>query len=1076
MFRTLRSVALYIVLLFFIPTTANAQFFGQNKVQYKDLKWKRFDTPHFHIFFYEGGKYIAEFAADVLEKELTNFQDEFDYTIKKKIPVLLYNSHNDFQQTNVISQYLVEGIGGVTELFKNRVFLPYEGSYSQYRHVLHHELVHAFVNDMIYGGSVQNLIASGIKLRLPLWFSEGLAEYLSVGWDTRSDMIVRDGTVHDYLQTNRMSPYPQGQSIFRYIEDKYGRQKVIDIVRRINITKSLDRGFKSSLGMEFEKLIDQWDLAMKRKYWPDISDRLNPEEMATRMTDHVKLRNSLNLSPALSPNGNEIAYMTNVNGFADIYLMSAIDGKVISKLVGGQKSAALEELHWLSPGISWSPDGKNLALSVKAGDQDALTIININKKDFDQHKFDLDGVFDAAWSPDGSEITFQGTLHGAADIYAYNVHSNDLRKITNDYFTDSSPDWSPDGSKILFVSDRKNNVDEYINNNNNNAYSSSNGNDTNNFLGSIDSPAIRYNGAGSRKKQVGSHFSKNSMFNHEFESTDIYLMNSDGSNIERITFDPYNDGSPVWGPDGKKFLYISEATGISNVYVFDLETRKSYPITNTLTGVYQLSLSDDGRKLVFCAYNNGGWDVFMMKNPLEKESLAEKMEKTVFFTQLAEDNKDSQENLLANEEQGSEGVLNQDFSQYVFDEDVRNILDEDGTMGDVIGDDIANYITADGDYEINDYKITFSPDIVYGNYGYDTFFGVQGSSIFQFSDMLGNHVIQLATDLYFDLRNSSYQLQYQYLARRTNYGIGIYNQANFFTQFTSSNNIVPIRLRNYGFNFYASKPFSKFSRVDLSFALQRVNQEYLGLGFDQFNQSVTAYRTTLNIARDTSRWYLIGPVDGMRTNFLVSYNPPIGGGDRKIEFLTLIGDMRRYYRLSRDVLFAFRMSGGLSEGNTAETFFVGGVPNWLNRKFKGGIQTDLEDVYFSHWVGPLHGTDYYELQGNRYAIINTELRFPFIQTLLMGWPVPILWQNVSGLLFADIGSAWVDGSFKGTENRINPNTNLSSKVFKDLRSGFGTGINVGLLGLLYARIAVAWSYDLENTSKPKYYISLAGDW
>ncbi len=1075
MIKYIQRLIVFSTILFFIPVSAYAQIFGQNKVQYKDLKWKRFETPHFHIFFYDGGKYLAEFGAEVMEEELNKLQDEFDYTIKKKIPVLLYNAHNDFQQTNVINQFLTEGIGGVTELFKNRIFLPYEGSYSQFRHVLHHELIHAFVNDMIYGGSIQNLISSGIQLRLPLWFAEGLAEYLSVGWDTRADMIVRDGTIHDYLQTY-MSPYPQGQSIFRYIEDKYGREKVVDVVRRVNITKSLDRGFKSSLGMEFEKLIDEWDLAMKRKYWPDISDRLNPEEFSTRMTDHIKLRNSMNLSPALSPNGNEIAYMTNVNGYADIYLMSAIDGKIIKKLVGGQKSAALEELHWLSPGISWSPDGKNLALSVKAGDQDALTIINIRKRDFTQFKFDLDGVFDAAWSPDGKEIAFQGTLHGAADIYAYNVENGNLRQITKDYFSDGSPNWSPDGSKILFVSDRKNNVEEYIDNDNNNAGGSttysgySNGGGI--VLGSVDD-GVQNNING----QSSDIYPINSMYAHDYQGTDIYMMNADGSNIERLTFDPYDDGSPVWGPDGKQFLYISEASGIANVYIYNLETRDSYPITNTLTGVYQLSLSPDGRKLVLSAYNNNGWDIFMLKNPLEKESLAENMKKTVFFTQLAEKEEQDKPFLANMDDTEFEIEEKQDLSQYVFDDDIRNVLDGDIELKETIGDDISNYKSANGEFNINDYKITFSPDIVYGNYAYDTFFGVQGSSIFQFSDMLGNHVIQLATDLFFDLRNSSYQLSYIYLPRRTNYAIGMYNQANFFTQLVSDGNfteLVGIRLRNFGLNFSASRPFNKFSRVDFSVAIQQVKQDFLSPFYTEFNRSITAYRSSLNISRDTSQWYIVGPIDGARSNLFLSYNPPIGSPNNRLEFFTAIGDVRKYFRLSRDVSFALRASAGLSEGDTPETFFLGGVPNWINRKFSGGrIRSDFDDVFFSHWIGPLHGSDYYELIGNRFSIINAELRFPFIQALLLGWPLPLYMQNLSGLLFADVGAAWNNSDFNATEKV--QGFSGSTSVFKDMRSGFGTGMNIGLLGF-YARFAVAWKYDLDGTGKPKYYLSLAGDW
>jgi len=93
----------------------------------------------------------------------------------------VYNSHNDFQQTNVVNEYLQEGIGGVTEMFKNRITIPFEGSYQLFKHVIAHELGHAIINDMIYGGSLQSMITNGISLELPLWFNEGICEYESGG-------------------------------------------------------------------------------------------------------------------------------------------------------------------------------------------------------------------------------------------------------------------------------------------------------------------------------------------------------------------------------------------------------------------------------------------------------------------------------------------------------------------------------------------------------------------------------------------------------------------------------------------------------------------------------------------------------------------------------------------------------------------------------------------------------------------------------------------------------------------------------------------------------------------------------
>jgi len=178
----------------------SAQYFGKNKVQYKSFEWYYIQSSHFDIHFYEGGKILADFVAEVAEAALVQIENGWKYNLKGRVPIIVYNSHNDFQQTNVIEEYLEEGVGGVTEAFKNRIILPYEGSYSQFRHVIHHELTHAVMFDMFYGGMFPSSIYTASVFQIPLWIAEGLAEYESTGWNTETDMFNRDATINGYLE------------------------------------------------------------------------------------------------------------------------------------------------------------------------------------------------------------------------------------------------------------------------------------------------------------------------------------------------------------------------------------------------------------------------------------------------------------------------------------------------------------------------------------------------------------------------------------------------------------------------------------------------------------------------------------------------------------------------------------------------------------------------------------------------------------------------------------------------------------------------------------------------------------
>ena len=204
--------------------------FGQNKVQYKTFDWYYIQTKHFDIYFSKGGDMLAEFTAQAAEDALVKIQESFNYEINNRITLIVYNSQNDFQETNVTDSYLSEGIQGFTELFKNRVVVQFTGSYKALRHLIHHELSHAVINDLYYGGSLQNIISNKITLQLTLWFNEGMAEYQALGWNIEEDMFIRDAAVDEYLpdiqKLSGFFAYRGGQAIFYYIAKKYGKEKI----------------------------------------------------------------------------------------------------------------------------------------------------------------------------------------------------------------------------------------------------------------------------------------------------------------------------------------------------------------------------------------------------------------------------------------------------------------------------------------------------------------------------------------------------------------------------------------------------------------------------------------------------------------------------------------------------------------------------------------------------------------------------------------------------------------------------------------------------------------------------------
>src|SRR5688572_7702889 len=144
--RNVAALAAFIALA--VTPVANAQYFGQNKVQYEKFDFKVLTTEHFDIYYYAEEEAAVQLAARMAERWYARLSKLMRHELSGRQPLILYAAHPHFQQTNTISGGVGEGTGGVTEMFKRRIVLPFAGGLAETDHVLGHELVHAFQFDM----------------------------------------------------------------------------------------------------------------------------------------------------------------------------------------------------------------------------------------------------------------------------------------------------------------------------------------------------------------------------------------------------------------------------------------------------------------------------------------------------------------------------------------------------------------------------------------------------------------------------------------------------------------------------------------------------------------------------------------------------------------------------------------------------------------------------------------------------------------------------------------------------------------------------------------------------------------
>ncbi|MFH1698988.1 MAG: hypothetical protein ABIE07_00235 [Candidatus Zixiibacteriota bacterium] len=1091
---------------------AQETYFGKNKVQYRNFDWNYIQTDHFDIYFYDGEYDLAKFAAEELEKSYGIITEQLKYFVARRIPVFIYSSHNDFQQTNIIGEDISEGLQGFTEVFKNRMVVHFMGSYAEFRHLLHHELSHAVAYDLVYGQFFKSLISSSRLFVIPLWLAEGYAEYTSNGgWTAEADMIVRDATVHGYLRPPGYMgglAYTEGFAFVKYIVDTYGIEKTGEIFKKGKALISIDKALKSSLGLDSKELFEKFNKEMKKRYWPDIAAREEPIDFAKQLTHQGEDGSFYNEKPVFSPDGRLLAIFTNRNGYSEIYLISPIDGKEISRLVKGERNSALESLRWYTSGMSFSPNSENLVFVAKSKGEDALNFLKIRGKDiFLSKKFGLKSIISPAWSPDGKMVAFTALDKASRNIYLYHLEQDRLLQLTNELYDDIDVAWYPDSKRIIFSSDRPH-------------------------------------------PENGLDITEDEMV---YGYYNLHSFNLDNGSITAINVGPGNNREPVISPDGKKIAFVSGRNGIENLYIYYVDSARTQAVTDAITEISSPTWNDKGDKLAFSTFYKGGFDVYVMSriepkgengvltltdfangkfdNPIEwarKKPENEHVELNHIglavtdnspidpdypikpagepseFAQVIQDdgNKskiggiddenpnnaeevtDSTQTMTPPEEESStDSTYVRDKTEETGEEDIYvfhappseesvfspsgKIMTEDGQelfdeepVDSLLEVELNNRLK-DGEYKIRPYKTKFTPDIISGGLQYDTFFGFRGQTVFLFSDYLGDHEIIIATDLVNTIDQSNIQAFYNYKRHRINIGGGLFHTKNFYIN--GRNELFSDRF--YGFLGIISWPQSRYTRIDMNLATFFIDRRNYDNPLDE-KRNVRLSTATLSWTQDNVLWGITGPVKGRRFKLGVEGATPVFGAE-SLEYYSGEIDYRQYFPLSRSFTFAFRYSGGLSNGAFPKNYYLGGNVNNIGSISVDNSVYDVENLYFSSLITPLRGYDYYDLVGDRYSVVNMELRFPFIDYFVMRYPLSLGIARIQGALFLDIGAAWNKGddTFKAA----------NGTMLIGIKSGFGFGARANL-GFILLRYDLAWRTDFDSVEPhTKHYFSLGAD-
>jgi Tol biopolymer transport system component len=559
-----------------LPGVAHSQYFGRNKVAYEKFDFKMMSTEHFDIYYYPEEEAAVRLAARMAERWYARLSKVLRHELSGRQPLILYAAHPHFQQTNALSGEIGEGTGGVTESLKRRVILPFAGGFAETDHVLGHELVHAFQYDIANQQDPEGNVVGPAVAGLPLWFIEGMAEYLSLGpVDPNTAMWVRDATARekmptvDKLDDPDFFPYRYGHAFWAYVAGRWGDAAVGDMLRATGRQADIAGAMEQVLGIDKDAFTRAWHETTARTYAPIIETTRPASAFAQPLINRTTSGGEINLAPSLSPDGRRVVFLSERSLFSiDLYVADVASGKVTRRLVKTAGDPHFESLQFLSSAGDWAPDNRRFVFAALSKGQPVLAIVDVNSGRREaEHEFpQLGEIFNPAWSPDGRQIAFSALTGGVLDLYLFDLESRMLTQLTDDPFADLDPEWSPSGEELAWVTDR--------------------------FSSDIDGLS--------------------------FGNYRIGAMNLRSRQVRRLAgFDEGRNSNPEFSADGGSLFFIATPDGIPNIYRTELASGATRRLTNVLSGISgitpltpALSVAAAAQGLMFSVYEADEYNLY----------------------------------------------------------------------------------------------------------------------------------------------------------------------------------------------------------------------------------------------------------------------------------------------------------------------------------------------------------------------------------------------------------------------------------------------------------------------------------
>jgi len=541
------KAALLVLFGVFFALPSAAQFyngsqmdFGKNRVQYKKIDWHFYRFDRFDVYFYLGGNELAQYTMRSSDRILHDLEKTFDYTLDKRIQIVIYNKLSDQKQSNIglvtDEQY---NIGGITSIVGSKLMVYFDGDYVDFERQLRAGLARVMLDQMMYGGSFKDVIRNSTLLNLPEWYTEGLISFLSNEWDAEINNEVKDavmsGRWEKFGQLTGKDARYGGHSIWKYVVESYGRSVISNILYMTRVSRNADNGFLFVLGVSLKNLAAEWLHYYDNMYYKQEDKLSLPEGKPLNRVRKRPQPYCAISQPKLSPNGKSLVYVKNDMGKIWVKLRDLETGK--EKTIYRLGYRAHTKMDHSYPILAWHPTSKLVSIIAEHKGKIRLTLYNLEtKKRVHRPLWNFEKILSIDYSDDGREYAMSAVQMGRSDIFIYNIPANTYQKLTDDIFTDLDARFIDRSRKVVFSSNRNNDTIK--------------------------------------------QFDINLLPKNLYQDIFIYDRRSDEQTLRRVTETPFVNERLPMEYDGNSLSYLSDDKGIVNRYLAKLDSSIAFVDTS----------------------------------------------------------------------------------------------------------------------------------------------------------------------------------------------------------------------------------------------------------------------------------------------------------------------------------------------------------------------------------------------------------------------------------------------------------------------------------------------------------------